>query len=1188
MVRFGLRVAVGLGLLLLALVLGAPLVLRGPRLARLVENLLPAMCGRVHADGISLGTFAIVQGLTGHSFPIEIDGLVVDDPSGRRVLSLQRTTARLRVTRDPRRLTVADLRVGPGTWKMLADRRGGVSLLAAFAPADSCGGARPPRRHGGGGGPSAQLLLERVELVDLDITFDFSAWALTFAHASAVGRMDVGPGPDGNARLSFDVRDVRAGPGSGLRVGSPRDAWVAEVPFDAVELARAAAPLDHPTDLVLEVSHAKTGRSDLGGTAVFRSILGRGPVAPGLDVDAHWQHLADAATRLRARWRPVIARVMGTEQLDLGASLHGPFSGMAARLNTRAPHVQLDLSLAPDLTAKAQLVLDRADTAAHLPPSLQPLLGGIVSGRLGLEVRLATKLARVTGSLAEMDLRLDRARGGPAPVHWRLRKGPAGTPDSTAPQGGASSLELSLASAELREGALALRGLSAIVRPRMGSLAGDATLTLVDPDTGQQLANPLLDTSLRFEGLGIGILREADVKGTLSGSVTLQGSSDDLRMALRFGGTRQLTLTGLTITLPAVARARLQHGDFITIPPTHFQGPEGAELEAHGTLIPDQRIDASVSGRNWPLAATPLRRLVSDPARGWKGTFDGTLHLTGEPATPDVSGRIDLHDVAAAGLPLGSGEITFSRQREDVRFDGQLGEHLRASGHGRLVRQGRFDINAQVSALVLDPWLHSLSPKAGASVTGDFEMEVRPGRPFVADARFSDIRARWGPALALANQGPVHVHATPGETTLEPCAFVGNGVSVSAQGRLAGQALDAGAHGTVPLALLAGMIPRGPVRLAHAAGEVAVDLQARGPVTGLTIETTASIGAPQAAVLLTPGRPAVPVSIGPVAATLEVPPASPPRVRVERLRLAAAGATVDVSGAAALDTRDLAASTGTLDATALLDGATLARQAPALLDRAEGRLTLRARLDGAFRAPAWRATLDGAGLVVVPRKAGTALSVPSLRASLEGDRLTLAPFEVALLPEHAGPAGHASAAPLSSGRITIGAPGRPGSVEIKSLDPLDIGRVDVALAGSGVSLPGSLTGAPITGAAFDLRLAGPNPLGWLVLGGTVTVPRAGLNPKAIAKKEGAPSTSSGKSTVGRLLKRVWLDLRVRVGDLGVEAPGPNLSLQADCRIDGPLLKPKTSGSVRGLDLYSRAALFVADAFFGLHAAECRQ
>src|SRR5262249_44593962 len=161
--------------------------------------------------------------------------------------------------------------------------------------------------------------------------------------------------------------------------------------------------------------------------------------------------------------------------------------------------------------------------------------------------------------------------------------------------------------------------------------------------------------------------------------------------------------------------------------------------------------------------------------------------------------------------------------------------------------------------------------------------------------------------------------------------------------------------------------------------------------------------------------------------------ASPPRVRVSGLRLAAAGATVDVSGAAALDTRDPWASTGNLDATAGLDGAQLARQASATLDRADGRLPPRARPRGTFRSPAWRPTLDAARLVVVPRKAGTAVSVPSLRASLEGRHLTFAPFEVTLAPEHARPLPAVPLTPPTYGRISVGAGGHPGSIEIKSL-----------------------------------------------------------------------------------------------------------------------------------------------------------
>jgi hypothetical protein len=233
-------------------------------------------------------------------------------------------------------------------------------------------------------------------------------------------------------------------------------------------------------------------------------------------------------------------------------------------------------------------------------------------------------------------------------------------------------------------------------------------------------------------------------------------------------------------------------------------------------------------------------------------------------------------------------------------------------------------------------------------------------------------------AFSVANQGPVVVHATPDETTLEPCAFTGNGLSVSARGRLAGGALDADAHGTVALATLAGMIPRGPVRLGRAAGDVGIAVQARGPVTAPTFDATASIAEPLAAALLAFGRPAFRSASG-----RSTPRSSRARLATARARRAAA------AGHGRRQRRRLRsggaghagswASTGSLDATAARRAA-LARQA-AQLDRAEGGSRC-AHLDGAFPgadgARRWTRAPGGGA-----RKAGTAVSIPSLRASLE-------------------------------------------------------------------------------------------------------------------------------------------------------------------------------------------------------------
>src|SRR5262249_6513846 len=158
------------------------------------------------------------------------------------------------------------------------------------------------------------------------------------------------------------------------------------------------------------------------------------------------------------------------------------------------------------------------------------------------------------------------------------------------------------------------------------------------------------------------------------------GPSDDLRMGVAFAGARQVTVAGIPITLPASVDARLRNGDLLTVPPTRFRGPGGAELEGKGTVVIDRRIDATIDARGWPLASTPPPGLTAAPDRGWKGSFDGVITLTGKPLAPALAGALTFHGVGAAGLTIGDGVFSFRRDRQDLRFEGELGPYFQASG----------------------------------------------------------------------------------------------------------------------------------------------------------------------------------------------------------------------------------------------------------------------------------------------------------------------------------------------------------------------------------------------------------------------------------------------------------------------------------------------------------------------------
>jgi hypothetical protein len=296
-----------------------------------------------------------------------------------------------------------------------------------------------------------------------------------------------------------------------------------------------------------------------------------------------------------------------------------------------------------------------------------------------------------------------------------------------------------------------------------------------------------------------------------------------------------------------------------------------------------------------------------------------------------------------------------------------------------------------------------------------------------------------------------------------------------------------------------------------------------------------------------------------------------PRLVVDRLVVSAPGARVELAGQAAVDVRDVVASAGSWRASGSLDAAALVPYLSRDLERAEGRLEVAASLDGTPRKGTWRGTLNASRMVLVPRGAAARVSVSPLHASLEpGHLVRVDPVEVSLGPD---------------GRISVGSPSEPTLIEVRELDPLDLGRVAVAVHGAGLSPPGPISGVRVSDGALDLRLNGPSPDGRYLLTGTVLVPRAAYE----GKPEGQSKLStSGKSASARLLRRLWLDVRLRVPELHVAAPGPDLTLNVDCRLEGPLAKLKTSGTLRGDGPYSRVALFLVDHLGNMHVRDCRK
>jgi len=629
-------------------------------------------------------------------------------------------------------------------------------------------------------------------------------------------------------------------------------------------------------------------------------------------------------------------------------------------------------------------------------------------------------------------------------------------------------------------------------------------------------------------------------------------------------------LTGVPVTLPARASARLRGGDHLTLAPLVLLGPGGGRLEAHGSAVLERHLDFELGVRSWPLAGTGLPALFPKSGR-WAGLIDGQLTASGPFADPGLAGRLAFHDIVAAGYALGDGELVLARDRQQIRFDANLGPHLDASGRLRVGQKVALQATARLAAFPLGPWLARVAPHATGVVSGNVDVALASGKPPEAEAHLTDLRFAWGRSLALANRDVVQVRGTPEGIVLDPCLFEGSGIALSIQGRLYGETLDAAAEGRAALATLVALLPRAPVAIAYPAGDVVFAARVVGPPSAPVVDASATVREPLTLSVKPSGRPAVAITVPGGKVAWHGAPASPPRLLVDGLVLSTPGARVELGGEAVVDVDDPGASSGSWRASASVEAAALASLVPRELERAEGRLSLAAQFDGDPRHGRWHGTVDAPRVVLVPRGSAMRVSLAPVHATIDDQGFVrLAPVDVTL---------------GALGQIAVGTPGQPAVLEIRKLEPFEPGRVALTLHASGLATPQPIEGLRTTSGQLDLRLEGPDASGHYLLTGTAGAARAEYHPPP----KQAPSKASPRadSSLSRFLRRLWLDVRLRVPELAIDAPGPDLTLDVDCRLQGPLANLQPSGKLQGRSLYSRMALFFADRVRGSHVRECR-
>jgi hypothetical protein len=1126
---------------------GPPLVLRGPVLRWLLARATASRCGSFALGGGHLAWSAVPHLIVGRPVSVVLTGLRITAPDGKPLLEAADLEIAVEVRALPLRLEVEHAWVAQGVWR-LAIRADGGGSADAFRAVPAAGRAAclapaPRRAPIAAAAPAtgpARLVVRNLRLQEMNVDLDFPAWGLSLARGHATGSLS---GGGGGPALLFDARGVVAA-GGVLRIGTAGSPWATRAHFDAVDIPRVAVTPEAPTDLLLELRAATTGRARLSGRAEFQKIFPApgprvfGPPPPaGLALDARWDRIGDALVQLEAGWRQPQARIDRLNS-DVTVSLHGPFDSLTGEVRARGRRVSLDVRIARSVYLDVGVVLDEFATQWFLDPALQPLFGGHVSGRLDAHARLAPSFAALSAEVYNTDLRLLRTRGGPAPRRLRFRVSRAVAGAAAAAEPEADTLDLALGRARLIDTRLVLEDLQV----RWASLRAGGNVTIAFPPgaPGRPVPRTAVDSGFDVDITAIERwLPTEAVTGPLRFAVDARGPVDRMAIAVRFPPRAEIRVLRQRFAFPRALRATLLGGDEVDVPDLRVTHVGGGWAEARGHAVLDGLVTATLALGDYPVGALPGLDRIPVPAAlaggaprplaaVARGTLAANLDVRGQLASPTLSGRVTVAGAALANHELGDLRVDarISRDGEvvDTRLDGTIDPGVGFRAHVRRAGALSADATLTLHELALGPWLPP--PLAGAplSASGSATVAVDGATPARADA-----------TVTLAGPGL-------------------RGVEASA--RLRGAAADGRVRGEIDLG-------RWPVLwsrwLASASGVVdadvtlAADRRLAGHADVARDLMLRRRGWPAAVTVEAGGRLAVDGD------TVETP----------GLTLRVPGARARLTGRAAVDPDELERTRLDLSISGRADAAMLAAQLRARvpeLAAASGRVELEGHLGGTLApppGPSFAGQIRLADLALVP---ATTSTLPRLRASgvvqAEGTRLTSQDLKVAL---------------DGTGNLAIGRLGAPATVDIASLDPPRLGRIDLPVQGSGLTIGGPTSSLAISNLDADVRLAGQLD-GELVLTGNVDLERGSYDPRR------------GPKTAHRGPPRKWFESLPPHLSIDLYVHGPrdaltvhvpvlwDVGLEFQCHAVANNKHGTLTGRLRGDGLYSRAAIALYDWF----------
>jgi translocation and assembly module TamB len=742
--------------------------------------------------------------LTQHTYSIKLSVAQGQIDLGNVKLPLSRVRLSTALDLQEQKLTLNHLEVAAG--EMAFFSRGEVENLcdpslgleaSLYVPLDLVSamlGPQAPRLSG-----SAALAIKRAEGSLRDPSLDIE---LTLAGAQ-VNQYEIGDAylearrDQGEVRI--DKLDLSIGEGKakvvgtiGLSAGFP---VVASVDLEEVEFARLVDKLG--------LHHSWVNWTSSGHVEVKGQIAPFHLTGPA-SVDARDFRLTD---RGFDRPEPSTLLQFNRAQVEVQADFN------SERVHLARGRVQTEAS---DLDADAQLFFDPArgfdiDVVMRTLDldDLGHLLGIPWSGKLEgkAALRIASPSPRIEGFFSGTDFKFHKLSLGEVEGSIRFEQNLLAFPAVTVLKG-RSRFDA--------QGELEFGGPRGVVARGSSSFQGGRMSDLIDAVGGE---NWILELAQRMEAR---INGRAVVEGPLSGPRALI----NLSMAEVTYFDRQLGSGELVF--------RAEDGERIFIDRLDFNGP-------CGPIAFSGRFDL---GRDMQFVLDAPRLMVSELAKPdgeslrAKGSLAVRARLFGPPEHTQMEGSVEVHDLTALGVDLGSGTLSLAADQADLSLKGPLGRDLLLDGRLVLAGEGPFALGVSADVRDLGRYLPSVSGIKG-SLTAELLAtgSIQRYRETRGDLSVSKLKLSKGDYLLLADE-PIALSFDGGAVELKSLKVKGpSGARLSASGsKEADGSLALSIKGAVDSRLIESWTPS----IEQAAGQVQIDAN----VTG-TLDKPIVIGAAQ-------------------------------------------------------------------------------------------------------------------------------------------------------------------------------------------------------------------------------------------------------------------------------------------------------------------------------------------------------